>query len=70
MSEVLSRETKRNATDVDRELEKYSMKFLSGSVSAEDKEHYEKLLSWRRLHLVKLPPVKVRSRWNVGKKAS
>jgi len=68
MTEMLEEEKTRNATDVDRELELYSGKFLSDTISLEDEEQYAKLLAWRRNRLVKLPPVKLRHRFRMGKK--
>ncbi len=62
MSTLEADKTALNETSVDRELEGYSGKLLSGNVSLEDQESYEKLMTWRRNSLLKLPSVKLRSR--------
>lgn len=46
---------KLNATDVDRELEGIALKLLVDEATDQDRVDYQKLLSWRRNDLLKLP---------------
>ncbi len=62
MATLEAKKKKLNETDVDRQLEDLSVKFLSGNASPEDQEGYAKLMNWRRSRLVKLQSVKLRSR--------
>ncbi len=51
----------RNETDVDRELEEIARLVLDNTASDQDRVQYQRLLSWRRNHIVDLPsPMSVR----------
>jgi len=45
-------------TQVDWAVEDYSRKVLTGSVQTHDRAEFERMVDWRRQHLVMLTPVK------------
>ncbi|ETW12823.1 hypothetical protein ATO8_09778 [Roseivivax marinus] len=48
-------EDRLNETEVDRELEEISSRFLTGQQSQDDWVKYQQLLAWRRSNLFKVP---------------